>query len=70
MENMKCPFCGQKLDTSNYYVRCNNPHCNITAEMEGTEEMWKEIIRIKKSACEQKINSIVKNGCKLTLNED
>lgn len=40
MSDMKCPFCQQELDTSKYYVRCHNPRCNTTTEMEGTEEMW------------------------------
>ena len=40
MSDMKCPFCQQELDTSKYYIRCHNPHCNTTTEMEGTEEMW------------------------------
>lgn len=43
MSDMKCPFCQQELDTSKYYIRCRNPHCNTTAEMEGTEEMWKAL---------------------------
>lgn len=37
---MNCPFCQQELDTSKYYIRCDNPHCNTTAGMEGTEEIW------------------------------
>lgn len=41
---LKCPFCQQKLDTSKYYVRCHNPHCNTTTEMEGTEEMWDALV--------------------------
>lgn len=40
-----CPFCKEELDTENYYVRCRNPHCNETTEMEGTEEMWQALIR-------------------------
>ena len=40
MSELKCPFCQQELDTSKYYIRCHNPHCNTTTEMEGTEEMW------------------------------
>lgn len=42
---LKCPFCGENLDAENYYVRCRNPHCNETAEMEGTEEIWQALIR-------------------------
>lgn len=42
---MKCPFCGEELDTENYYVHCHNPHCNTTVEMEGTEEMWEALIQ-------------------------
>ena len=49
MSNMKCPFCQQELDTSNYYTRCHNPHCNITTEMEGTEEMWVALVRTRKA---------------------
>ena len=49
MSDMKCPFCQQKLDTSKYYIRCHNPHCNITEEMEGTEEMWTALIRTRKA---------------------
>lgn len=40
MSDIKCPFCQQELDTSKYYIRCHNPHCNTTTKMEGTEEMW------------------------------
>ena len=46
---MKCPFCHQELDTSSYYVRCHNPNCNTTVEMEGTEELWEELIRTNKA---------------------
>ena len=46
---LKCPFCQQELDTSNYYTRCHNPHCNITTEMEGTEEMWDALVRTRKA---------------------
>lgn len=49
MSDMKCPFCQQELDTGNYYVHCHNPHCNITVEMEGTEEMWLALIRTHKA---------------------
>ena len=49
MSDMKCPFCGQELDTSNYYIRCHNPHCNTTVEMEGTEELWQERVRTRKA---------------------
>lgn len=45
MSDMKCPFCGKELDTGNYYVHCHNLHCNITVDMEGTEEMWEALIR-------------------------
>lgn len=48
MNDMKCPFCGKELDTGNYYVHCHNPQCNITVDMEGTEEMWNALIRTKK----------------------
>lgn len=48
MSDMKCPFCQQELDTGNYFVHCHNPHCNTTVEMEGTEEMWQELIRTRK----------------------
>lgn len=46
---LKCPFCQQELDTSNYYTRCRNPHCDITTEMEGTEEMWDALVRTHKA---------------------
>ena len=49
MSNMKCPFCGQELHTENYYVRCHNPHCNKTEDMEGTEELWQELITTRKA---------------------
>ena len=49
MSDMKCPFCQQKLDTGRYYVHCHNPECNITVEMEGTEEMWEALIRTRKA---------------------
>ena len=44
---LKCPFCKEELDTENYYVRCRNPHCNTTTEMEGTEEIWQALIQAK-----------------------
>lgn len=40
MNDMKCPFCQHGLGTSKYYVRCHNPRCNTTTEMECTKEMW------------------------------
>ena len=46
---MKCPFCHQDLETGNYYVHCHNPHCDITVDMEGTEEMWEALIRAYKA---------------------
>lgn len=46
---LKCPFCQQELDTSKYYIRCHNPRCDTTAEMEGTEELWQELIRTRKA---------------------
>ena len=49
MSDMKCPFCQQELDTGRYYVHCHNPHCNTTVEMEGTEELWQELIRTRKA---------------------
>ena len=49
MSDMKCPFCQQELDTSNCYTRCHNPHCNITTEMEGTEEIWNALVRTRKA---------------------
>lgn len=49
MSDMKCPFCQQELDTSRYYIRCHNPHCDITEEMEDTEEMWTALIRTRKA---------------------
>lgn len=49
MSDMKCPFCQQELDTGNYFVHCHNPHCDITEEMEGTEEMWEALIRTRKA---------------------
>lgn len=45
-----CPFCQQELDTEDYYVLCNNPHCKATAGMSGTEELWQELDRWKQSA--------------------
>lgn len=49
MSDMKCPFCQQELDTSKYYIRCHNPHCNTTTEMEGTEEMWNALVQTYKA---------------------
>jgi hypothetical protein len=49
MSDMKCPFCQQELDTGRYYVHCHNPECDITVEMEGTEEMWEALIRTRKA---------------------
>ena len=43
---LKCPFCQQELGTGSYYVHCHNPHCNTTVEMEGTEELWQELIKL------------------------
>lgn len=44
---LKCSFCGEELDTKNYYVHCHNPHCNTTTEMEGTEDMWQALMQAK-----------------------
>ena len=44
-DKLLCPFCGEELDTENYYVRCRNPYCNETAEMDGTEEIWQALIQ-------------------------
>lgn len=49
MSKLECPFCHKELDTGNYFVHCHDPHCNITAEMEGTEEMWEALIRARKA---------------------
>jgi len=49
MSNMKCPFCQQELETGNYYVHCHNPHCNITVDMDGTEELREALIRTRKA---------------------
>jgi hypothetical protein len=49
MSDIKCPFCHQDLETGNYYVHCHNPPCNITVDMEGTEEMWEALIRAYKA---------------------
>lgn len=49
MSELKCPFCQQELDTDNYYIRCRNPHCDTTVEMEGTEEIWEVLIRTCKA---------------------
>lgn len=61
--DMKCPFCQQELDTGNYFVHCHNPHCNITVEMEGTEEMWEALIRTRKALDKAKwwLHEIVEN---------
>ena len=42
-----CPFCQQELDADDYYMCCNNPHCNKTSDMFGTEELWQELIRTR-----------------------
>lgn len=44
---LKCSFCGEELDTKNYYVHCHNPYCNTTTEMEGTEDMWQALMQAK-----------------------
>lgn len=46
---INCPFCQQELDTNNYYVRCHNPRCDTTAEMEGTEEIWAALVRTREA---------------------
>lgn len=60
---MKCPFCQQELDASTYYIHCHNPHCNTTLEMEGTEELWQELIRTRKALDKAKwwLKEIVEN---------
>ena len=68
MSDMKCPFCRQELDTGGYYVHCHNPHCNTTAEMEGTEEMWTALIRTRKALeiavdALKYANKCIKGGC-------
>lgn len=44
MTELKCPFCGQELDTENYYIHCHNRHCDKTVYMEGNEELWQALI--------------------------
>ena len=48
MSDIKCPFCQHELN-DNYYLCCNNPHCNRTSDMSGTEELWQELIRTRKA---------------------
>ena len=70
---MKCPFCQQDLETGNYYVHCHNPHCDITVDMEGTEEMWEALIRAHKAldVALNCLNGVVKDlpWVKRTLDE-
>lgn len=49
MTELKCPFCGQELNTENYYIHCHNPHCNKTVDMDGNEELWQALIDTKKN---------------------
>ena len=62
MSDMKCPFCQQELN-DNYYLCCNNPHCNRTSDMFGTEELWQELIRTRKALDRAKwwLHEIVEN---------
>ena len=67
MSELKCPFCQQELN-DNYYLCCNNPHCNRTSDMFGTEELWQELIRTRKALeiavdALKYANKCIKGGC-------
>lgn len=53
-DKLLCPFCGEELDTENYYVRCRNPYCNETVEMDGTEEIWQALIQSQRDLQDKK----------------
>ena len=68
MSGMKCPFCGEKLQQtysfnpkqfwcSNYY---DHKH---PINMQGTKELWQELIRTRKALNKAKwwLNEIVEN---------
>ncbi|MBO7735507.1 MAG: hypothetical protein J6S67_23280 [Methanobrevibacter sp.] len=68
MSDMKCPFCGEKLQQtysfnpkqfwcSNYY---DHKH---PINMQGTKELWQELIRTRKALNKAKwwLNEIVEN---------
>lgn len=50
MSELKCPFCGQELDSDSqsWEYGCSNPDCETAGTMCGTKELWQELIRAKK----------------------
>ena len=50
MSDMKCPFCGEKLykNKPNLYD-CRKVCCNKTTFMNGTKELWQELITTRKA---------------------
>lgn len=45
MSDMKCPFCGQKLDADciKYVYFCKNKKCKETKGLIGSEKIWNKI---------------------------
>ena len=50
MSELKCPFCGEKLyeNKPNLYD-CRKVCCNKTTFMNGTKELWQELIRTREA---------------------
>ena len=49
MSELKCPFCGQELDTSNpQCVQCKNDYCHPSFLKYGSKELWQALIDTKK----------------------
>ncbi len=51
MNNLKCPFCQQELDSDSqgWEYGCSNPDCETAGTMCGTKELWQELIRTRKA---------------------
>lgn len=45
--DIKCPFCQQKLDYDDLLCSCINEHCEESFDMVGTELLWQKVIDLK-----------------------
>ena len=45
--DMKCPFCNEKLDNDDVLCSCINEYCEESFDMVGTEMIWQKVIDLK-----------------------
>lgn len=69
MTELKCPFCGQELDKDICgEMGCPNDKCKDSMFLIGTEELWQELIRTRKTLeiavdALKYANKCIKGGC-------